>query len=94
MVLCHIRYIKQTKNWIKDRVQSHLYDIKSGVNTTVARHYKNHGDITNPPITILILELIKIDKKNPRSDTLRDSRKLAWIHRLDTLIPSGLNIMD
>ena len=46
------------------------------------------------PITIQILELIKINKKDPRSDPLRDSRELAWTHRLDTLIPSDLNMMD
>ena len=59
----------------------------SGDKTTVARLYKNHGNINNPPINIHTLELKKINKRNPRSDQLRDSRELAWIHRLDTLIP-------
>ena len=43
-------------------------------------------------MTIHILEYIKLPKDLPRSNSLRDSRELVWIHRLNTFIPSGLNI--
>ena len=35
-------------NRIKDMVQSHIYDIQSGVNTTMARHYKIIGILKIP----------------------------------------------
>ena len=91
---CHIRYVGQTKNRIIDRFQGHLFDIKNNLNSTVARHFGSHNDRTDPNMTIHILEYIRLPKDLPRSSSLRDNRELVWIHRLNTLIPNGLNILD
>ena len=91
---CHIKYVGQTKNRIIDRFQGHLFDIKNNLNTTVARHFGSHNDRTDPNMTIHILEYIRLPKDLPRSSSLRDNRELVWIHRLNTLIPNGLNILD
>ena len=89
---CHIKYVGQTRNRIIDRF--HIYDIKHNNNTTVARHFLSHNDQSNPSMIIHILEYIRLPKDVPRSKSIRDNRKLVWIHRLNTLIPNGLNILD
>ena len=91
---CHIKYVGQTKNRITDRFQHHIFDIKHKNNTTVARHFHSHHDQTNPSMIIHILEYIRLPRDVPRSKSIRDNRELVWIHRLNTLIPNGLNILD
>ena len=82
----HIRLVTQTKNRIIDRFQAHIFDIKHN-NTTVARHFHSHSDQLDSNMTIHILEYIRLPKDVQRSNSLRDSRELVWIHRLNTLIP-------
>ena len=91
---CHTKYVGQTKNRIIDRFQGHIFDIKHNHNTTVARHFGCHKDHIDPNMTIHIFEYIRLPKDLPRSNSLRDIRELVWIHRLNTLIPNGLNILD
>ena len=92
--LCHIKYLGQTKNKIIDRYQGHIFDIRHTDSTTVARHFHSHEDQMDPRMTVHILEYIKLPKDIPKSNSLRDKRKLVWIHRLKTLIPNSLNILD
>ena len=91
---CHIKYIGQTRNRIIDKFQGHIFDIKHSNNTTVARYFHNHNNQMDPKMTIYILEYIRLPKDVPRSNSLRDNSELVWIHRLNTLIPNGLNILD
>ena len=91
---CHIKYVGQTKNRIIDRFQGHIFDIKYNNKTTVARHFHSHNDHTHPSMIIHILEYIRLPKDIPRSKSIRDNRELVWIHRLNTLIPNDLNIVD
>ena len=90
---CQIKYIGQTKNRIIDRVQGHIFDIKHNNNTIVARHFHSHKDQLDPRMAIHILECIRLPKDIPRSYSLRDNRELVWIHKCNTLIPNGLNIL-
>ena len=91
---CYIKYVGQTKNTIIDRFQGHIFHIKLNNNTKVARHFHSHSDHLDPNMTIHILEYIRLPKDVPRSNSLRDNRELVWTHRLKTLIPNGLNILD
>ena len=45
-------------------------------------------------MTMHIIEYIRTVKDAPRSYSLRDKRELGYIHKLNTIIPNGLNIMD
>ena len=82
---CYTKYVGQTKN----RINEHNH------NTTVARHFGGHKDHIDPNMSIHILEYyIRLPKDLPRSNSLRDSSELLWIHRLNTLIPNGLNILN
>ena len=89
-----ITHVGQTKNRILDRFLGHIFDIKHNNNTTVERHFNSHQDQMDPRMTIHILEYIRLSKDIPRSNSLRDKRELFWIHRLNTLMLNGLNILD
>ena len=91
---CHIKYVGQTKYRIIYRFQDHIFGIKHNNNATVARHFQSHSEQLDHYMTIHILEYIRLPKDVPRSNSLRVNRELVWIHRLITLIPNGLNILD
>ena len=91
---CHIKYVGQTKNRIIDRFQGHIFDIKHNHSTTVGRHFESQSVHLDPNMTIHILEYVRLPKDLQRSNSLRDNRELVWIHRLNTLLPNGLNILD
>ena len=90
----HSKYVGQTGNRIINRFQGHIFYIKHNDNTTVARHFYSHNDQIDPKMIIHILEYIRLPKDVPRSNPFRDNGELVWIHRLNTLIPNGLNILD
>ena len=58
---------------------------------TMVRHFTSHYLTSSPEFTMYVLEYIKTTKCILRSNTIR---KIAWIHRLNTLIPTGLNILN
>ena len=80
---CQTKYVGQTRNRIIDRFQGHIFDIKHNNNTTVARHFGSHKDHIDPNMITHILEYIRLPRDLPRSNSLRDSRELVWIHRLN-----------
>ena len=53
-----------------------------------------HGRSADPPVSIHILEYIKLPPETQKSQQLRDMRELAWIANLNTLVPHGLNLQD
>ena len=60
----------------------------------MARHFQMHGPPNDPPLKIYVLEFIHADPESDRSKALRKDRETAWIARLNTLVPNGLNILD
>ena len=91
--LCPTHYVGKTKNSIVKRFSTHLYDIEHGLDTTVAKHFNDHGVSTDKyKFQIYVLELIN---RNPETregaKTLAEQEK-KWIKRLDTYFPKGLNI--
>ena len=90
--VCQIQYVGQTKRKIMNRIWDHLNDIKRERDTTVARHFNNHGN--QPDLKFNILEFIKCHPDSERSKSLRDKCEKAWMSRLNSWIPKGLNIMD
>ena len=91
---CSILYVGQPRNRIIDRFLNHIFYIKQTSNTTVARPFASHSNCLDPRMTLHILEYIMLPKKTPRSHSIRDKKELVAIHRPNTLIPNGLNILD
>ena len=92
--LCSTNYVGETRNRIIDWFQGHLFDLKHNVSTTVTRHFASHNLTSNPEFTVCMLKYIKLPKSIPRSSSIRNTREIALIHRLNTLRPNGLNILD
>ena len=94
---CGIQYVGQTRNRVLTRFQGHHYDIKNHNDTTVSRHY-NKCPSSQPAgydgLEISILSFIKNPANSKAGQFERDREEKRWIHRLATVVPKGLNLMD
>ena len=59
---------------------------------TVAKHSAHHKLTSSPEFTVHVMAYIKTHKCISRPNTITNNRKIAWIYRLNTLIPNGMNI--
>ena len=94
---CGIQYVGQTKNRLLTRFQGHHYDIKNHNDTTVSRHF-NKCPSSQPAafdgLEISILSFIKNPADSGAGQLERDREEKRWIHRLASVVPMGLNLMD
>ena len=94
---CEIQYVGQTKNRILTRFQGHYQDIKNNNDTTVARHLNKCIDTnTGQPsdFRISVLSFIHQKPQSHASQLTRDTEEKRWMHRLGTILPQGLNLLD
>ena len=87
-------YVGQTKRKIMTRVYEHLSDIRKNKDTTVARHFNLLGHRFDPPLKVFILEFIKCHPESARAAIWRNESELAWMIRLNSFIPNGLNLQE
>ena len=94
--ICDIQcaYVGKTKNTIVKRFGHHLYDIQINNDTTVARHFNQHGINTDPPFQIHVLEYIHRNPETQQGASILDQREKVWMARLNSYYPKGLNIQD
>ena len=94
---CGIQYVGQTKKQLLTRFQSHYFDISHNNDTTVARHF-NKCPKNNPAkfrgMEISILNFIHAAPNSRAGQELRDMEEKRWIHRLTSVFPRGLNLLD
>ena len=89
-----MQYVGKTKNTIVRRFGTHWYDIEQKHDTTVARHFNDHGVTTDPPFQIHVLEFIHRNPETREGATILDEHEKMWMGRLNTFYPKGLNIQD
>ena len=78
-----------------DRFQGHFYNITSkNMEDTIGRHFSHMDHGTIKDLKIHILEFIGLDPDSAQSIKVRDRSELTWIHRLNTVEPRGLNLLD
>ena len=94
---CGIQYVGQTKNKLLTRFNSHHYDISHNHDTTVARHF-NRCPSQHPALfeglNISILSFIRAPPDTKSGQAERDREEKRWIHRLSSVVPRGLNLLD
>ena len=96
---CKIRYVGESSQKLKDRLNQHRSDIKCKKNTVIATHFSQHC----PDINFLqVIPVEKVPRMIPEEYTflgLLDNadqvrlyqREQFWMKRLRTLAPHGLN---
>ncbi len=92
--ICGIQYVGKTKNTIVKRFGQHFYDIEKKHDTTVARHFNDHGVTKDPPFQIHVLEFIHRNPATKEGADILDEHEKMWMGRLNTYYPKGLNIQD
>ena len=94
---CGTQYVGQTKNKILTRFNSHFFDINHNNDTTVARHF-NRCPPQKPAKTeglcISVLSFIRSPPDTKSAQIERDMEEKRWIHRLSSVVPRGLNLLD
>ena len=94
---CGTQYVGQTKNKLLTRFNSHFYDINHNNDTTVARHYNKcppHKPGKTDGFRISVLSFIRAPPDTNAGQTERDMKEKRWIHRLTSVVPRGLNLLD
>jgi len=81
---CKKRYVGQTSRPLRRRIAEHLADIKARRNTPVSHHFQLCG-LDNFRFTGL---------ERAFKERQRLSKETAWIRRLHTVSPEGLNIIS
>ena len=88
-----MQYVGQTKRRLMDRFQGHLYNVKKGTEQ-IGRHFTKPPHEGTKDMTIHILSYITQPSNGIAAKKARNKIELAWIHRLCTQAPFGLNILD
>lgn len=82
---CGMRYIGETYQPIKVRINQHRWDVKAGRDTSVAKHFEKPGHNFDE-IKIYILEL-GFSSRNERK-----LREAFFIRKFNTQYPAGINV--
>lgn len=93
---CKKQYVGMTKRRLRDRLYQHWRNIRLGnTDDPIGRHFSD-GAHSKDPSTVLVHVLSFITKTpdSPVALKMRLKFELAWIHRLRTTLPRGLNAMD
>ena len=94
---CGIQYVGQTKNKLLTRFNSHHYDISQNNDTTVARHFNKcprHKQAKFEGFNNSILSFIRTPPDTNAGQAERNREEKRWIHRLSSVVPRGLNLLD
>ena len=78
-------------------VQGHIFDITHDNDTKVARHFNRHPPGTPSLVDGMIINVATFILAPPHTreaKILRDREEKRWMHRLQTITPLGLNLMD
>ena len=94
---CGIQYVGQTKNKLLTRFNSHHFDISRNSDTTVARHFNKCPQLQPAKfegLHISILSFIRSPPDTKAGQAEWDKEEKRWIHRLSSIVPRGLNLLD
>ena len=94
---CGIQYVGQTKNKLLTRFNSHHYDINHNNDTTIARHFNKCPRLQPAKfegLHISVLSFIRALPDTESGQSERDMEEKRWIHRLSSVVPRGLNLLD
>ena len=78
-----------------DRFQGHFGTVsRKENNTLIADHFTSSGHDGKKDMEIYVLDFIYLSAKKHEAKELRLKIEKAWIHRLNSAFPDGLNYLD
>ena len=89
-------WAKQKKR-ILQRFQGHIFYISHDNDTTVARHFNRCPSESPSLVNGMIINVATFIPASPdtrESKLIWDREEKRWMHRLQTITPLGLNLMD
>lgn len=94
-IKCSLQYVGQTGRRVMDRFQGHFGGIsRKEQNTLINDHFtrENHTGISD--MIIHILDFVHSNPASEQGKKLRLEKESAWISRLRTPFPDGLNYLE
>ena len=81
---CGIKYVGKTSRSLRERISEHLWSVSQSLPTPVAQHFNTRCQRDDFFFTAI---------EHQTNDQKRRKKESAWIGRLRTGVPSGLNTM-
>ena len=92
---CGKQYVGQTSRRLMDRFQGHFGTVsRKENNTLIADHFTSSGHAGKKDMEIYVLDFIYLSAKKDEAKEPRLKIEKAWIHRLNSAFPDGLNYLD
>jgi hypothetical protein len=94
---CHLRYVGQTKNEIKQRLWHHSSDIRTAKDKVFANHIRSCPlrfslqENTNDHFFCTVLEQIATDPEPSINHSNLIAKETEWIMKVGTIEPLGIN---
>ena len=96
---CGAQYVGQTLERLMDRFQGHSGDIDNNRDKPVGRHFNSCPPPPSIPsrwqgFDITVLSFIKSPPRSPAGILELNLEERRWMHRLCSITPNGLNLLD
>lgn len=88
---CSMLYVGKTVRELRRRILEHIWDILHSRGTAIAKHMRQLHSEKPYDIKFCAIELIKPNQRRRDLDKLLLQKETAWIYRLKTVDPCGLN---
>ena len=90
---CSLQYVGRTTRQLKTRIKEHLANIKKSFpNHSVSRHFASHHGSDPGLCTFYAIDKITRNWRGTHMTRSVSQNEMKWVHRLQTMQPSGLNI--
>lgn len=88
---CPLLYVGKTTRELRRRILEHVGDINHSRDTPIAKHMRSTHENAPLAITFWVLEVVRPNERRGNLDRLLLQKETAWIYRLKTVSPRGLN---
>lgn len=90
---CRLQYVGRTTRPLRVRIREHINNIKKGFpKHNLSRHFNEYHRRDPSGLIFYGIDTIKEQWRGGNKKILISQNETRWIHRLDSLVPRGLNV--